>query len=204
MLLSLKWLREFIPAKTGAQEAGDRPAMLGLRSENTIHPYDAIRGIVVRHVLIKEAHPDSDHLTVCTMDVGQEKVLNIVYDAPGMAAGQEVSVALVGTTTSGSMVIKKAKLHDVSSFGMVCSECELRLSEDHNGIMVPPEGFKIDTRLTDALDLDTEILEIGIAPNRGGCLFVLGPARETALALKLSLILPKVHMETRGADWSSE
>ena len=63
---------------------------------------------------------------------------------------------------------------------MICSERELGLSEDHNGIMVLPEGFKVGTRLIDALDLDTEILEIGITPNRGDCLSVLGLAREAA------------------------
>ena len=76
MLLSLKWLREFVPVEAGAQEVGDRLTMLGLEQEDIIHPYDAIKDIVVGHVLTKEAHPDSDHLAVCTVDVGQEEVLN--------------------------------------------------------------------------------------------------------------------------------
>ena len=204
MLLSLKWLREFVPVEAGAQEVGDRLTMLGLELEDIIHPYDAIKDIVVGHVLTKEAHPDSDHLAVCTVDVGQEEVLNIVCGAPNVAAGQKVPVALVGTTMPGGMVIKKAKLRGVPSFGMICSERELGLSEDHNGIMVLPEGFKVGTRLIDALDLDTEILEIGITPNRGDCLSVLGLAREAALAFKLPLTLPKVHVEAQGADWASE
>lgn len=204
MLLSLKWLREFVPVEAGAQEVGDRLTMLGLELEDIIHPYDAIKDIVVGHVLTKEAHPDSDHLAVCTVDVGQEEVLNIVCGAPNVAAGQKVPVALVGTTMPGGMVIKKAKLRGVPSFGMICSERELGLSEDHNGIMVLPEGFKVGTRLIDALDLDTEILEIGITPNRGDCLSVLGLAREAALAFKLPLTLPKVHVEAQGSDWASE
>ena len=204
MLLSLKWLREFVPVEAGAQEVGDRLTMLGLELEDIIHPYDAIKDIVVGHVLTKEAHPDSDHLAVCTVDAGQEEVLNIVCGAPNVAAGQKVPVALVGTTMPGGMVIKKAKLRGVPSFGMICSERELGLSEDHNGIMVLPKGFKVGTRLIDALDLDTEILEIGITPNRGDCLSVLGLAREAALAFKLPLTLPKVHVEAQGADWSSE
>ena len=190
MLLSLKWLREFVPVEAGAQEVGDRLTMLGLELEDIIHPYDAIKDIVVGHVLTKEAHPDSDHLAVCTVDAGQEEVLNIVCGAPNVAAGQKVPVALVGTTMPGGMVIKKAKLRGVPSFGMICSERELGLSEDHNGIMVLPEGFKVGTRLIDALDLDTEILEIGITPNRGDCLSVLGLAREAALAFKLPLNIP--------------
>ena len=87
MLLSLKWLREFVPVEAGAQEVGDRLTMLGLELEDIIHPYDAIKDIVVGHVLTKEAHPDSDHLAVCTVDAGQEEVLNIVCGAPNVATG---------------------------------------------------------------------------------------------------------------------
>lgn len=85
-------------------------------------------------------------------------MLNIVWRAQ-CGCRQKVPVALVGTTMPGGMVIKKAKLRGVPSFGMICSERELGLSEDHNGIMVLPEGFKVGTRLIDALDLDTEILK---------------------------------------------
>ncbi len=204
MLLSLKWLREFVPVEAGAQEVGDRLTMLGLELEDILHPYDPIKDIVVGHVLTKEPHPDSDHLAVCTVDAGTGEVLNIVCGAPNVAAGQKVPVALVGTTMPGGMVIKKAKLRGVPSFGMICSERELGLSEDHSGIMVLPEDFKVGTRLVDALDLDTEILEIGITPNRGDCLSVLGLAREAALAFKLPLTLPKAHVDEQGADWSSD
>lgn len=204
MLLSLKWLREFVPLEASAQELGDRLTMLGLELEDILHPYDGIKTIVVGHVLTKEAHPDSDHLAVCTVDVGQGEPLTIVCGAPNVAAGQKVPVALVGTTMPGGMVIKKAKLRGVPSFGMICSERELGLTDDHSGIMVLPEAFRVGDRLVDALDLDTEILEIGITPNRGDCLSVLGLAREAALAFKLPLTMPKVHVEEEGADWTSE
>ena len=147
MLLSLKWLREFVPVEAGAQEVGDRLTMLGLELEDIIHPYDAIKDIVVGHVLTKEAHPDSDHLAVCTVDAGQEEVLNIVCGAPNVAAGQKVPVALVGTTMPGGMVIKKAKLRGVPSFGMICSArsttvtatpCALRFSAASRPIKPPP------------------------------------------------------------------
>ena len=174
MLLSLKWLREFVPLEASAQELGDRLTMLGLELEDILHPYDGIKTIVVGHVLTKEAHPDSDHLAVCTVDVGQGEPLTIVCGAPNVAAGQKVPVALVGTTMPGGMVIKKAKLRGVPSFGMISLERELGLTDDHSGIMVLPEAFRVGDRLVDALDLDTEILEIGITPNRGDCLSVLG------------------------------
>lgn len=204
MLLSLKWLREFVPLEADAQELGDRLTMLGLELEDILHPYDEIKPIVVGHVLTKEAHPDSDHLAVCTVDAGQGEALTIVCGAPNVAAGQKVPVALVGTKMPGGMAIKKAKLRGVPSFGMICSERELGLTDDHSGIMVLPEHFRVGERLVDALDLDTDILEIGITPNRGDCLSVLGLAREAALAFKLPLTLPKVHVEEGGADWTGE
>lgn len=204
MLLSLKWLREFVPLEASAQELGDRLTMLGLELEDIVHPYDGIKTIVVGHVLTKEAHPDSDHLAVCTVDVGQGEPLTIVCGAPNVAAGQKVPVALVGTVMPGGMAIKKAKLRGVPSFGMICSERELGLTEDHSGIMVLPEHFRVGERLVDALDLDTEILEIGITPNRGDCLSVLGLAREAALAFKLPLTMPRVRVEETGPDWTSQ
>lgn len=204
MLLSLKWLREFVPLEADAQELGDRLTMLGLELEDIKHPFEDIRNIVVGHVLTRDSHPDSDHLSICTVDVGEGDPLTIVCGAPNVAAGQKVPVALVGTTMPGGLVIKKAKLRGVPSFGMICSERELGLSEDHSGIMVLPETFRPGVRLVDALDLDTEVLEIGITPNRADCLSVLGLARETALAFHLPLTLPKVELQETGEDWSSE
>lgn len=204
MLLSLKWLREFVPLEADAQELGDRLTMLGLELEDIKHPFEDIRSIVVGHVLTRDSHPDSDHLSVCTVDVGEGEPLTIVCGAPNVAAGQKVPVALVGTTMPGGLVIKKAKLRGVPSFGMICSERELGLSEDHSGIMVLPKAFRPGARLVDALDLDTEVLEIGITPNRADCLSVLGLARETALAFHLPLTLPKIELQETGEDWSSE
>lgn len=181
MLLSLKWLREFVPLEAEAHEIGDRLTRLGLELDDILHPFEAIRPIVVGHVLTKEKHAESDHLSVCTVDAGQGEPLTIVCGAPNVAAGQKVPVALVGTTMPDGLVIKKAKLRGVPSFGMICSERELGLSDDHRGIMVLPETFQVGRPLVDELDLDTEVLEIGITPNRADCLSVLGLAREAAL-----------------------
>lgn len=204
MLLSLKWLREFVPLEADAQEIGDRLTMLGLELEDILHPFDDIRPIVVGHVLTKEKHAESDHLSVCTVDVGQGEPLTIVCGAPNVAAGQKVPVALVGTTMPGGLVIKKAKLRGVPSFGMICSERELGLSDDHSGIMVLPDTFRVGCHLVDELDLDTEVLEIGITPNRADCLSVLGLAREAALAFHLPLTLPRVELEEGGDDWTGD
>lgn len=203
MLLSLKWLREFVPFEGTAAELGDRLTMLGLELEEIIRPFDAIEPIVVGHVVSRERHPEADKLSVCKVDVGQDEPLDIVCGAPNVAAGQRVPVALVGTTMPGGMVIKKAKLRGQPSHGMICSERELGLGEDHDGIMVLPESFRIGAKLVDELDLDREVCDIAITPNRADCLSVLGLAREVALAFGLPLTMPALDLKEEGVDASN-
>ena len=202
MLVSLKWLREFVPYEGTAEELGARLTMLGLEMEDLLHPYEGIKDIVVGKVLTCVPHPQSDHLHICTVDAGTGEILPIVCGAPNVAAGQTVPVALVGTVMPGGMVIKAAKLRGEPSHGMICSERELGLSEDHNGIMVLPDSFRAGDKLVDALDLDQEVLEIGITPNRADCLSMLGFARETAMAYGLPLTLPKISLAEEGDTWT--
>lgn len=195
MLLSLSWLREFTPYEGTAEALGDRLTMLGLELEEIRRPYEAIASIVVGHVVSCEDHPQSDHLHICKVDAGQGEMLDIVCGAPNVAAGQKVPVALVGAKMPDGMVIKKAKLRGALSCGMICSERELGLTEDHTGIMVLPADFVVGKPLVDQLELDREVLDISITPNRADCLSVLGLARETALACNLPLAIPDLPLE---------
>ncbi len=202
MLLPLNWLREFVPYEGDAETLGDRLTMLGLEMEELVRPFDGISEVVVGHVVECEPHPDSDHLSVTRVDIGSE-VLDIVCGAPNVAKGQKVPVAPVGATLPGGLVIKKTKLRGAPSHGMICSERELGLTDDHSGIWVLEEAMVPGSRLVDALNLDTEVLDIGITPNRGDCLSVLGLAREAALAFDLPLSLPPFEFSesaTRAAD----
>ncbi|MDR2726539.1 MAG: phenylalanine--tRNA ligase subunit beta [Deltaproteobacteria bacterium] len=203
MLLSLNWLREFVPYEGTAQALGDRLTMLGLELEDIVRPHAGISDIVVGRVLTCAAHPESDHLSVCTVDVGKAgdgAPLDIVCGAPNVAAGQKVPVALVGTTMPDGLIIKKARLRGAPSHGMICSERELSLSDDHSGIMVLDAAAAVGERLVDALALDAEVLDISITPNRADALSVLGLARETALAFRLPLTLPAAALD--GPDGS--
>lgn len=204
MLLSLKWLREFVPFEGSAEDLGHRLTMLGLELEEIHRPYEAIKPLVVGHVVECGKHPEADKLSVCKVDVAQGELLDIVCGAPNVRQGQKVPVALVGTTMPDGMLIKKAKLRGQPSHGMICSERELGLTEDHSGIMVLPEHFTVGARLVDMLDLDMEVLDIGITPNRADCLSVLGLAREAALAYGLPLTLPSFDLHTDGNDVSGE
>ncbi|MCC8194256.1 MAG: phenylalanine--tRNA ligase subunit beta [Deltaproteobacteria bacterium] len=202
MLLPLNWLREFVPYEGDAETLGDRLTMLGLELEELIHPFAGIKDIVVGHVVECGPHPDSDHLSVTRVDIGSE-VLDIVCGAPNVAKGQKVPVAPVGVTLPGGLVIKKTKLRGAPSNGMICSERELGLTDDHSGIWVLDEALQPGTRLVDALNLETDVLDIGITPNRGDCLSVLGLAREAALAFDLPLSLTPLSFTetaTKAAD----
>ena len=203
MLLSLNWLREFVPYEGTAEQLGARLTMLGLELEEIHRPYEAIKDIVVGHVVECGRHPESDHLSICKVDAGQGELLDIVCGAPNVAQGQKVPVALVGTAMPGGLVIKKAKLRGQPSFGMICSERELGLTEDHAGIMVLPEDAPVGQKLVDVLALDREVLDISITPNRADCLSIIGLAREAALAFGLPFTLPQFTLEEHGEDASA-
>jgi len=200
MLISLSWLRDFVPYEGSVQDLGDRLTMLGLELEGLHDPFAGIAQVLVGHVLTCAKHPESDHLSVCTVDIGAGEALSIVCGAPNVAQGQKVAVAPVGSTLPGGLEIKKAKLRGVVSLGMICSERELGLSEGHEGILVLPESCRVGQPLTEALDLERHVLELSVTPNRADCLSVLGVARETALAFNLPLTLPPSQVSESGAD----
>lgn len=198
MLLSLNWLREFVPYEGDAKTLADRLTMLGLEVEDIVNPFAALDRIVVGHVVECAAHPTSDHLSVCRVDIGTGEILGIVCGAPNVAAGQKVPVAPVGTTMPGGLVIKKAKLRGEPSCGMICSERELGLGEGHEGIMVLDQALVPGTPICDALGLDQVVLDVSITPNRADCLSVLGLAREVAAAFGLPLTVPQPELVESG------
>lgn len=210
MLLSLNWLREFVPYGGTAEHLGERLTMLGLELEEVVRPYEGISDVVLGRVLSCDMHPDSDHLHVCAVDAGLGEPLSIVCGAPNVAAGHLVPVAPVGSTLPGGLTIKKAKLRGEPSFGMICSERELGLTDDHSGILVLPETNRAGRRpvpgerFIEAYDFDREVLDISITPNRGDCLSVLGFAREVAAAFGLPLTMPRFELQESGPDLSGE
>ncbi len=203
MLLSLNWLREFVPYEGDAATLADRLTMLGLEVEEIGNPFAGLAGIVVGHVLERAAHPSSDHLSVCRVDIGTGEILDIVCGAPNVAAGQKVPVAPVGTVMPGGLEIKKAKLRGQPSCGMICSERELGLGDGHDGIMVLDPGLAVGTPICDALGLDQVVLDVSITPNRADCLSVLGLAREVAAAFGLPLTVPAADVAETGAPFEN-
>ncbi|MDR2503184.1 MAG: phenylalanine--tRNA ligase subunit beta [Deltaproteobacteria bacterium] len=212
MLLSLRWLREFTPYEGTAEELGARLTMLGLELEELRHPCREMEETLIGRVLECVRHPNADHLSLCRVDTGAPEPAQIVCGAPNVAAGQHVVVAPEGSSLPGGLRIKKAKIRGELSQGMICSERELGLSDEHDGILVLEDdilqsggavSFKPGMKATEALRLDTEVLDISVTPNRPDCLSVLGLAREIALAFGLPLRLPLLEREGLETDASS-
>ncbi len=203
MLLNLSWLREFVPYEGTAEALGAKLTMVGLELDGLSRPFAALAPFVVGHVAECGKHPEAEKLSVCRVDVGDE-VLDIVCGAPNVAKGQKVAVVRVGDTLPNGLTIKAARLRGAPSHGMICSEAELGLSDDHDGILVLDPASPVGARLVDVLGLDDEVLDISITPNRGDCLSVLGLARETAAVFGLPLTPPPLELAEAGFDASHE
>jgi phenylalanyl-tRNA synthetase beta chain len=178
MLISLAWLKKYVDIPVDTKAFVDDLTMLGLNVEHVTALGFDNGDVVVGRVLEASGHPNADRLTVCSVDVGTAEPLEIVCGAPNVAAGQYVPVALNGATLPNGMKIKKSKIRGVVSNGMICSEIELGLGDDAEGIMVLEEEREPGTPLADVLSTSDTVLEIEVTPNRPDQLSHLGVARE--------------------------
>ncbi|MGG1946737.1 phenylalanine--tRNA ligase subunit beta [Trinickia sp. NRRL B-1857] len=180
------WLRTFADPQLTTEELSHALTMAGLEVESLRPAAPPTTKIVVGRVLEVVKHPDADKLNVCQVDAGTGSVLNIVCGAPNVAPGIKVPVALVGAQLppaeegGAPFMIKLSKLRGVQSEGMLCSARELKLSEDHSGLMILPEDTPIGQDIRETLNLDDTVFEIKLTPNKADCLSVFGVARETA------------------------
>ncbi len=206
MEISYKWLKRYLATDLSAAEMSALLTDCGLEVE-TLETYESIRGglknVVIGKVLSCEAHPDSDHLHVTTVDVGEKVPLNIVCGAPNVASGQHVVVARIGAVLYPSdgepVTIKKSKIRGVGSEGMICAEDELGIGSDHAGIMVLPETAVPGTPAKDYFKVETDdVFGIGLTPNRSDAICHIGVARDMKASIhrhlgkKLKLEYPDI------------
>ncbi len=185
MDISYKWLRRYIDFDLSPRELATTLTSLGLECD-TVEEVESIRGglrgVVIGKVLTCEDHPDSDHLHVTTVDLGNGEPTQIVCGAPNVAAGQTVVVATVGTTLydgDKEFQIKKSKIRGKESFGMICAEDELGLGTDHAGIMVLPGDVKPGTPASEYFNVESDYrLEVELTPNRVDAASHYGVARD--------------------------
>lgn len=187
MQVSIKWLKDYIDFDWSAEELADRFTMAGVPVENVIHAAEGLDKVITGRIEKLEAHPDSDHLQICQMNVGTGELIQIITGAQNVAEGQVVPVAMVGANLPNGLHIKKGKLRGLPSNGMLCSAEELKLDlskfteEELNGIYILPEGTEIGQPIAEVLGLDDVILEFELTANRGDCFSVLGLVREIAV-----------------------
>ncbi len=178
MKVSYNWLRELVDLDHDPESLAKLLVGAGLEVAS-VTPRAIPKGVVVGLVKSVDKHPNADKLHVCSVDAGGAEPLQIVCGAPNVAAGMYVPCATVGTVFSPEFTIKKATLRGVESSGMLCSERELGISDDHAGLMalegMPKPGTPLNTLFPD----DT-VIEVEITPNRGDCLSMKGVAREVA------------------------
>ncbi|MFT4435260.1 phenylalanine--tRNA ligase subunit beta [Caballeronia sp. 15715] len=180
------WLRTFVDPKLSTDELSHALTMAGLEVEGLAPVAPPTTKIVVGQVLEVAKHPNADKLNVCQVDAGTGETLTIVCGAPNVSPGIKVPVALVGAELppaeagGAPFAIKLSKLRGVESQGMLCSARELKLSEDHSGLLIVPADTPIGQDIRQTLNLDDTVFEIKLTPNKADCLSVFGVARETA------------------------
>ncbi|HLF78603.1 MAG TPA: phenylalanine--tRNA ligase subunit beta [Dehalococcoidia bacterium] len=194
MLVSLKWLAEYVPLTLPVRELAERLTICGVKIERIVNNGDDWDGVRVAHVTGVEPHPNADRLRLVTVDVGGGEQARVVCGAPNVAEGQNVAYAAIGTRlrdghTGEWAILKAAKIRGVESTGMVCSEKELGLSEQHEGILVLPEDAPIGTPLQEFMG-DT-IFDIEVTPNRPDHLSLLGVAWEVAAQTRTKVKEPE-------------
>ncbi|MDG1908749.1 MAG: phenylalanine--tRNA ligase subunit beta [Pseudomonadales bacterium] len=185
MKFSEQWLREFVNPALTTDELVAQLTMAGLEVDGFEPVASEFSKVVVGEILSAEPHPNADKLRVCSVSTGAEQ-FQVVCGAPNARAGIKVPFALVGAKLE-DFKIKKAKLRGVESFGMLCSERELGISDDHEGLMELPADVEMGADIRSVLNLNDAIIDLDLTPNRSDCLGMTGLARETGLINNLDV-----------------
>ncbi|MDR2883694.1 MAG: phenylalanine--tRNA ligase subunit beta [Deferribacteraceae bacterium] len=203
MKVSLNWLQNYVNvARISDEDIVKSITSAGLEVDGIEHTYP-IEGICIAYVSDVSKHPDADKLNVCKVFDGKEE-LQIVCGAPNVAKDQYVILAKIGATLPGGLKIKAAKIRGVESFGMLCSESELGISDSHNGIIVLPKGqYILGEDASFILGLGDTILDISITPNRGDCLSIYGIARDMGAIFDQPLSFMAFAVDESGVNTSN-
>jgi len=192
------WLREWISPDVSDELLAEQLTMAGLEVDGIEPVAPAFTNVVVGHVVQCEKHPDADKLNLCQVDVGQSENLQIICGAKNVAKGLKVITATVGAVLPGNFKIKKAKLRGVESYGMICSESELGMSDSSDGIAELDADAPIGVNIREYLNLDDNVIELDITPNRGDCFSILGVAREVSANYNMPFTMPSCEVSGSG------
>ena len=197
MIVSLKWLREYVNADLPVEDLTHRLTMAGLEVEGVTQLDRFLRGVVTARVESVRKHPGADRLSLCRVSDGSA-VYDVVCGAPNVREGMVTPLALPGCTLANGITLKKTKIRGEVSYGMLCSRVELGLGEAADGIWDLPAGTPVGVSLAEAVGADDVIIEIGITPNRGDCLSMIGVARELSAICNEPLRYPPCDVVEEG------
>ena len=212
MKLPLNWLKDYVNWNVTPEEFVEKLMWRGFEVAGMEGEMQGITNVVVGRIDHLEKHPNSDHLLICSIDVGKGEPLCIITGAPNVYEGALVPVALDGATLAGGLTIKPTVMRGIESFGMLCSGKELGLTEgdypgaEINGIMILQGNHPLGQPIAEAVGLDDIIFDIELTPNRADCQSILGMCREAAAALGQKFIEPEIHRvegEGSAADYAS-
>ena len=209
MRVSYDWLKTMIDVPESPKELSDEYIRTGTEVEAIDVVGESYDHVVTAQVLEKTPHPDSDHMYVCKVSVGDKNVdaegnpepLQIVCGAQNFEAGDHIVTAMIGAVLPGDVKIKKSKLRGVVSMGMNCSARELGIGGDHSGIMILPEDAPVGMPFGEYYGSSDTVLDCEITPNRPDCLSMIGMARETGAIFDRDyhVELPSIKVETGRA-----
>jgi phenylalanyl-tRNA synthetase beta chain len=190
MKVTINWLKEYVDLSgLSVEDLAQGLTMAGLEVEAVLPIGRELESLVVGKILEVRKHPQADRLTICKVDTGRES-LDLVCGAPNVRPEILVPVALPGTRLPSGMEVQVATIRGLVSSGMLCSEKEMGLSEDHSGIMILPEGISLGLSVSQALGVEDTLLEVNVTPNRGDCLSHIGIAREISAIFNRPLKVP--------------
>ena len=215
MRVSYEWLKDMVDVPEDPKDLVNEYIRTGTEVEGVERVGADLDHVYTAQVVSKKPHPDSDHMWLCRVSVGDKNVdengnpvpLQIVCGAQNFNEGDHIVTAMIGAVLPGDVKIKKSKLRGVESYGMNCSERELGLGNDHDGIIILPPDAPVGMLYTDYLGSSDTVIDCEITPNRPDCLSMVGMAVETSAVLDegTHITLPSIKEEAAfgAALWAS-
>ena len=201
MKISLSWLKQYIDVDINVNDLADALTMAGLEVEAVSDRYDYLNSVVIGRIAKIDPHPNANKLKLCRVDIG-DRMLTVVCGAPNVRNDMLAPCAMPGTCFPKGTILEKSIIRGKASEGMLCSEMELGLSADSDGIMELGPNYSVGSFLNKALGLSDPVLEIDLTPNRPDCLSIIGTAREIAAFQKKKVTYPEIFLPESFDDIS--
>jgi phenylalanyl-tRNA synthetase beta chain len=201
MKISLSWLKQYIDVDINVSVLADALTMAGLEVEAVSDRYDYLNRVVIGRLSKIDPHSNADKLKLCRVDIG-DRMLTVVCGAPNVKNDMLVPCAMPGTCFPKGTILEKSIIRGETSEGMLCSEMELGLSANSDGIMELGRDYSVGSSLKKALGLSDPVLEIDLTPNRPDCLSIIGTAREVAAFQKKKVTYPEIFLPESFDDIS--